>query len=260
MTLVRGLVPERAHLVYLRNVLAYKRAWRVIFSGFFEPVFYLFAAGIGLGELVGVLDIGDRSVDYATFVAPALLAASAMNGSVADSTFNVFEKLKWTRLYESMLATPISARDIALGEIGWSQTRGLIYSVAFLVVAAVFGLVESWAAVLALPAASLVGFAFGGLGMAATTYMRNWQDFDYVNLVTLPLFLFSATFYPLDVYPDWAQQVALVSPLYHGVELIRAAMLGIWSPWLVGHAVLLAGIAAGGLTVASRRIQRLLVV
>jgi lipooligosaccharide transport system permease protein len=256
----RRLAPTRAGLVYERNAIFYRRVWRVIFSGFFEPVFYLFAVGIGIGKLVGALDVDGRQVEYASFVAPALLAASSMNGAVADSTFNVFEKLRWSGAYETMLATPIAPRDIAFGEIAWSQTRGLIYSVGFLVVATVFGLVESWTAILALPAAMLLGFAFAGMGMAATTFMRTWQDFDYVNLVTLPLFLFSATFYPIDVYPDWLQQAALVSPLYHGVVLIRGAMLGTWDVAMIGHAVVLVALAAAGLAVAARRIERLLVI
>lgn len=256
----RPLLPARARLVYERNAIFYKRVWRVLFSGFFEPVFYLFAVGIGIGELVGVVEAGGREVSYSSFVAPALLAASAMNGAVLDSTFNIFEKLKWTGTYDTMLATPVTPRDIAFGEIAWSQTRGLIYAAAFLVVATVFGLVESWTAIFALPAAMLVGFAFGGMGMAATTYMRTWQDFDYVTLVTLPLFLFSATFYPLEVYPDWLQQVALLSPLYHGVVVIRAAMLGTWELALIGHVLVLAALALASLTLAARRIERLLVI
>src|SRR5215207_180371 len=167
-------------------------AGAVLVSGFFEPVFYLFSLGVGLGTLIGDIETSNgQLVEYAVFVAPALMASSAMNGAVYDATFNIFFKLKYAKLYDSVLATPLGPRDVALGEISWALLRGLFYSVAFLVVAAVSGLVTSWWAILAVPASSLIGFAFAAVGMAATTFMRTWQDFDYVQLAILPMFLFS---------------------------------------------------------------------
>ena len=188
-------------------------------------MFYLFAIGVGVGQLVGDISVGGTVVTYRQFVAPASLAASAMNGAVYESTMNIFFKLKWEKTYDAILATPLGPGDIALGEIGWSCSVAPSTPRAFLVVMAVFGLATSWWAALALPAAVLIGFAFAAAGMAATTFMRSWQDFDPVALVTPPLFLFSATFYPLDVYPPVIQMLTQLSPLYHGVELIRR------SPW-----------------------------
>jgi lipooligosaccharide transport system permease protein len=243
-----------------RNLRVYKRIWPAVVSGAFEPAFYLFAVGVGLGALVGdVTGPGGEPVSYAVFVAPALLAASAMNGAITESTFNLFSKLKQEKTYDAILATPMRPSDIAIGEITFSQLRGALYGVGFLVIALVAGLVPSVAgAVLAVPAAILIGFAFGAVGMACTTWMRSWQDFDKIQLTTLPLFLFSATFYPLDVYPGWLQAVARLSPLYHGVEVLRACWFWVFDVTVVGHVAVLVAMTAGGLVVAGRRLAILL--
>jgi lipooligosaccharide transport system permease protein len=253
------LLLGRAARLVERNVLAYRRAWLVFVSGLIEPVLFLFALGVGLGGLVGEVTAPDgTAVPYGVYVAPALLAASAMNGAVYESTFNIFSKLKFSRLYDAILATPVEPRDVAVGEVTWSLLRGAVYGTAFLVIAWLAGLVASPWAVLALPAATLIGFAFAGIGMTATTFMTSWQDFDLVNLALMPLFLFSATFYPLEVYPPALQVVAQLSPLYHGVELVRGLMLGMLRPVLLVHAGLLFAIGAIGLRIASRRLGELL--
>ena len=241
-----------------RNFLVYRRIWSVIISGFFEPIFYLFSIGVGIGGLVGEVTVGGSVVDYTAFVAPALLAASAMNGAVFESTFNIFFKLKYGKIYEAILSTPMKATDIAIGEITWSLGRGLIYAVAFLLVMLVMGLIKSPWGILALPATLLIGFAFAACGMAATTFMKSWQDFDLVNLIVLPLFLFSATFYPLDVYPDVFQALTQLSPLYHGVQLVRAFTLGMLNINLFAHVGFLVALGAAGSYVTSRRLEKLL--
>lgn len=248
-----------ARILVERNVLAFRRGWVLLLSGFVEPVFYLFSLGIGLGALLQTVttDAGDQ-VPYAVFVAPALLAASAMNGAIFDSTFNVFFKLKFARLYDSVLATPLGPRDVAVGEITWALMRGTLYSAAFLLVAAAAGVVTSWWALLALPGAVLIGFAFAAVGMWATTYMRSWTDFDYVTLAIQPLFLFSATFYPLAAYPDAVRAVVAWTPLYHGVALERALMLGDVGPGLLVHVAYLVVMGLVGVLGAARRIERLL--
>ena len=189
------------HLIE-RHARVYRHVWLVLVSGVFEPLFYLLSIGVGLGKLVGtVAGPGGHPVGYASFVAPALLATSAMNGAILDSTFNVFFRLKYAKFYDAALATPMRPGDIALGEIGWSLIRGGLYAIAFMVVMLALGLVHSAWAVAAVPVALLVGFASAAVGMTATTFMRSWQDFEYIMLATLPMFLFSATFYPLSVYP-----------------------------------------------------------
>lgn len=242
-----------------RNMRAYRHAWMAIVSGFFEPVFYLFSLGVGLGALVGDVTTDDGApVAYAAFVAPALLASSAMNGAVIDSTFNIFFKLKYAKLYDSVLATPLGPRDIAVGEIAWALMRGLVYSFGFFVVALLAGLVQSWWALLAVPAAVLIGFAFAAAGMACTTFMRSWQDFDYVQLAILPMFLFSATFFPLSTYPDGLRPVVQATPLYHGVALVRDLMLGSVSLGLLWHVAYLLVLGLVGAVIAARRLERLL--
>ena len=241
-----------------RNIMVYRHVWGVLLSGFFEPLFYLFSATVGLGELVGDVELADGTlVPYATFVAPALLASSAMNGPVFEA-FGIFFKLKYAKIYDGVLATPVSAQDVAIGEIIWSQIRGAIYAGAFVLVMLLMGLIESPWGILALPGAMLVGLAFGAVGMAATTYMRSWQDFDLITLVTMPMFLFSATFYPLSVYPEWLQVVARFSPLYHAVELLRSFTLGIFDWSLVVHLAVLIAMVLVGMVISARRIEKLL--
>ena len=246
------------HLVE-RHARVYRHAWTVLISGFFEPLFYLLSIGVGIGKLVGtVTGPGGQPVGFTSFVAPALLATSAMNGAVMDSTFNVFFRLKYAKLYDSALATPMRADEIALGEIAWALIRGGIYAVAFMIVMLAMGLVHSAWAVLDVPCALLIGFAFAGAGMAATTFMRSWQHFEFVMLATLPMFLFSTTFYPLSVYPRALQVVVECTPLYQGVVLLRGLTLGAVGPGLGWSVLYLAVMGAAGLAVAGRRISSLL--
>jgi len=242
-----------------RNLLVYRRTWLVLVSGMLEPLLYLLSLGLGLGHLVGPLQEPDGTrLSYAAFVAPGLLASSAMNGAVYDSTFNIFHKLHWSKVYDVMLASPLEVADLALGEVLWALLRGGLYASAFLVVMAALGLVVSPAVVLAIPAALLVGLAFAGVGLAATTYMRSWQDFDYVNLVLLPLFLFSGTFYPLTVYPHYLQVIVGLTPLYRGVALVRSLDLGRLDPSDLLDAVYLAAVGTVGISVATRRLTHAL--
>lgn len=250
----------RASRIVERNIMVYRAKPLVFLSALVEPILYLFALGVGLGALVGeVTGPGGQPVSYGAFVAPALLAASAMNGAVYESTFNLYSKLKFEHLYDAMLATPVTSRDIAVGETTWALLRGSLYSAAFLAIAAVAGLVTSWWAILAVPAATLIGFAFAGIAMTATTFMSSWQDFDLVQLVLMPLFLFSATFYPLDVYPAALQSIVVLSPLYHGVELVRGLMLGAIGPGLLVHVAVLVALGLVGVRFAGQRLDTLLV-
>jgi lipooligosaccharide transport system permease protein len=251
-------ITHRSIRLVERNLMVYRQMWGVLISGFFEPLFYLFSVTIGLGDLVGDIELATGDVvPYATFVAPALLAASAMNGPVFEA-FGIFFKLKYAKTYDGMLATPVSPHDIAVGEITWSQMRGALYAFAFVVVMLFMGLLESPWGLLALPGAMLIGLAFGAVGMAATTWMRSWQDFDLITLVTMPMFLFSATFYPLTVYPEWLQTVARFSPLYHAVDMLRAFTLGTFDWSILGHIAVLVAMVAIGLVVSGRRITKLL--
>lgn len=240
-----------------RSLMVYRRSWIIIVTGFFEPLFYLLSIRVGLSKLVGDVEFGGRLIPYDEFVAPAFMAVSAMNGAIFESTMNIFGKLKQQRLYDSVLSTPLGPMDVVLGEIGFSMLRGLVYSVAFLISMGAMGLVGSWWMLLAIPVCSLIGFAFSAVGMAATTFMRSWEDTEYVNSVQLPLFLFSATFFPVASYGDWAW-VAQLSPLYHGVAIIRSLNAASFGIEIVGHVAVLVAISLVGITVAARRIRRLL--
>jgi lipooligosaccharide transport system permease protein len=256
---VRGFDGRRAGALIERSVMCYRRSWVIIVSGFFEPLFYLLSIGVGIGHLVGVITLADgQHVGYASYVAPAMLAAAAMNGAVNDATFNVFWKLKYAKVYDAVLATPIGPLDLAVGEIGWALIRGMLYSAAFLVVMVAMGLVHSWWALAILPCALFEAFAFAAAGMAATTFMRSWQDFDWVTIAILPMFLFSATFYPLSTYPTWLGAIVRWSPLYQGVATIRGLSLGQVSAATIGHLLYLVVVASVGLVVAARRIGKLL--
>ena len=254
-----GLYAGRSRAVILRSSIASRSVWVAIFSGFFEPLFFLVAMGQGLGSLVGTVPGPDgQALSYAAFIAPGLLAASAMNGAVYDATFGFFMKLKYAKLYDAMLATPLGPVDIALGEIGWALIRGGMYSAGFLVVMLGLGLISSAWALLALPAALFVAFAFAAVGMAATSFMRSWQDFDLVQLAVLPMFLFSATFFPLSVYPPAVQWLVQAFPLYHAVALMRGLTTGVVGVSMLGHLAYFVVMAAFGTVVASRRLRFLL--
>lgn len=242
-----------------RNYRAYRSTWWVFVSGMLEPILYLLSIGIGVGGLVGDFTLADGStVGYVEFVAPAMLATSAMNGAIMDATYGVFFKLRYDKLYEGVMATPMRPVDIARGEITWCLLRGAVYSAVFIVVMLGMGLVQSWWMVLALPATLLIGYAFAGAGMALTTWMKSWQDFEYIQLATVPMFLFSATFFPLETYPDAVEKIVAVTPLYQGVVLCRDMSLGTVGWDSAFAATYLAVMGSVGLAIASRRVGTLL--
>jgi lipooligosaccharide transport system permease protein len=242
-----------------RNLYVYKHGWLIILSGFFEPLFYLLSIGFGLGALIGTIPgPGGQPISYQLFVAPALLASSSMNGAISEATFNFFFKLNYNKTFTSILSTPLSPGDVAVGELAWALIRGGLYAIGFMAVMVVLGLVVSPWVIFAVPAALLIGFAFGAVGMAATSYMKTWQDFDLIQLVILPLFLFSGTFYPIETYPDALRVLVQLTPLYQGVDLIRSLTVGAISPILLGHVAYLLVMGIAGLLVVSRRLDRLL--
>ena len=247
-----------------RNLLVYRRTFMVIFSGFFEPLFYLFSMGFGVGALVGSVQLGDgTSVSYAVFVAPALLASSAMNGAIYETSNNFFFKLKYARLYDAIIATPMSLSDVARGEILWALLRGSLYVIGFLGVVGLLGigglgLISSPLGILAFPAAMVVGYGFAGAGMAATTFVRKWQDFDILQLAIMPMFLFSGTFYPISAYPAALQVFVQCTPLYRGVHLIRALTTGTPDVWIAIDVLYLLAMGTIGLAIVSKRLTKLL--
>ncbi len=232
--------------------------WGVIATGFFEPVFYLLAMGVGMGSLVGEVPGPDgRPIGYAMYIAPALLATSAMNGAIYDSVNNVFFKLKFTKLYEGMLATSLGPMDVALGEIFMALFRGLLYAIGFLGVLGLMGLVTSWWALVMIPVALLIALGFAALGMAVTSYMKSFQQLDLVPVVLLPMFLFSATLYPITVYPQAIQWFIKAMPLWHGVELMRQLSVGYFNSLTLVHFGYFVVMSIVGIGVVTFRLRRL---
>jgi lipooligosaccharide transport system permease protein len=242
-----------------RGFHAFKSSnWMVVLSGFVEPVFYLLAFGFGIGQLIGNLEDGaGNPVSYAAFIAPALLATSAMNGAVYDSTWNVFFKMHFGKIYQVMLQSSMGPLDVALGEITWALLRGVVYSMGFMAIVFPIGLVTNAWGLLAIPAATLIAFGFASLGMAITSYLKSFQQMNWVTFFLLPMFLFSGTFFPVSVYPQWVQTIVQAMPLWQGVELVRSLMLGNVHWGLLSHVLYFAVMIALGLWFTTVRLRAL---
>jgi lipooligosaccharide transport system permease protein len=256
---VRALYAGNARAVVGRGLLATRSTnWIIILSGVFEPIFYLLALGIGLGSYIeGVTDAHGNVIPYAAFIAPALLAVSAMNGAIYDSTWNVFFKMHFGKLYQGMLATSLGPVDVALGEISLALLRGAAYGTTFLLVMQALGLNLSWTAILALPAILVIAFGFASLGMGITSYLKSFQQMEWIQFFLLPMFLFSATFYPITVYPVPIQWVVQALPLWHGVELVRGLTTGALHPTMLLHLLYFLVMIAVGLVFTTRRLKSL---
>jgi lipooligosaccharide transport system permease protein len=253
-----GRYSGRSHTILQRGFLALRTSNALVFvTGFVEPVLFLIAFGYGVGGLIGTVTVEGVEVPYAAFVAPALLAASAMNGALFDSTFNVFFKMHHQRLYQAMMATSLGPLDVALGEIGWAMIRGAAYAVGFLAVITLFGLTTTWWALLLIPAAVLVAFAFAAVGMSLTSYMTSFQQLNWLNFWLLPLFLFSGTFYPITNYPEWMQTIIQALPLWQAIAMMRGIMFGVIDGALLAHVAYFVVIASIGLFATTRRLEAL---
>ncbi|MEO8528224.1 MAG: ABC transporter permease [Pseudolysinimonas sp.] len=256
---VRALYSGNANSVLSRGLLATRSTnWIIVLTGVFEPMFYLLSLGVGLGSLIGtVQDSSGHDIPYAAFIAPALLAVSAMNGAIYDSTWNVFFKMHFGKLYQGMLATSLGPLDVALGEIALALLRGAMYGIAFMLVMQVLGLNLSWTAIFALPTLVIIAFGFASLGMGITSYLKSFQQMDWIPIVLLPMFLLSSTFFPITVYPEVAQWFIKALPLWHGIELVRGFTTGVLSWDMVGHFAYFAVMIAGGLFFTTRRLRAL---
>jgi lipooligosaccharide transport system permease protein len=256
---VRALYAGNARAVLGRGLLATRSTnWLIVLTGVFEPIFYLLSLGLGLGGLIGtVTDSSGNAIPYAAFIAPALLAVSAMNGAIYDSTWNVFFKMHFGKLYQGMLATSLGPLDVALGEIALALLRGAAYGVAFMAVMQVLGLNLAWTALLALPALVLIAFGFASLGMGVTSYLKSFQQMDWIPIVLLPMFLLSSTFFPITVYPEPVQWIIQALPLWHGIELVRGLTTGVLTLAMLGHVAYYLVMIAVGLIFTTRRLRAL---
>jgi lipooligosaccharide transport system permease protein len=240
-----------------RNMMIYRRSVTPLVFGLVEPVMYLLTIGFGVGALVGA--VPGVNVRYPVFVAPAILATTAMNTAFNQTSFGVFTRIKTDLTYEAIVPTPLSVTDIAVGEVASAVLNGLLTSFGFLLAAAAMGLVISPGILLAIPAAALVGFAFAAGGLAVTTYLRDFSDFQLVQLFMLPMYLFATTFYPLSTYPGWLRPLIEALPLYQSIELIRGPALGRFDgPALATATCYLTVFGTVGMIIAIRRLGKLL--
>lgn len=242
-----------------RSWISFKSsAWFAIVSGFLEPVLYLFSFGYGVGKLVGNVELANGNmVTYAMFIAPGLLATSAMNGAIFDTTWNVYFKMHESRTYNAMLSTSLGPLDVALGEIAWAVLRGVVYSIGFMAVVTPLGLIKSWWGILAIPAAALIAFAFASIGMALTSYFKTYQQLGLIEVFLLPIFLFSGSLFPTEILPSWANVLVKISPLWHAIELIRPICFGEFRLDIFGHLLFFIILVLIGLTVLTKRLNQL---
>ncbi|HWD70794.1 MAG TPA: ABC transporter permease [Solirubrobacteraceae bacterium] len=249
-----GWTLRRSGSLVERNALIYRRSLTPVLSSILEPVLYLLSIGFGVGALVG--RVHGVEVRYAAFVAPGILATSAMNAAFNQTSIGIFMRIKNDRAYDAIVPTPLSVADIALGEVASAVFSGVFAAAGFVLVMLVLGLVVSPAILLAIPASLLVGYGFGAAGLAVMTYFRDFPDFQLVQLVMLPMFLFATTFYPLSVYPGWARPLIEALPLYQSIQLLREPALGIFRWDILFAAIYLIAFGSLALAIANRRLAR----
>ena len=242
----------------------YRRVWRgSVISTFLNPVLFLAAMGLGLGRLVDerTAGVGLDGLTYLAFLAPGLLAATAMQTGAGDSSWPVMAGIKWRKTYDAVLATPVGVASLTVGHLAWVGIRLVFVSVAFVLVMAAFGAVGLVAGLTAVPAAVLTGLAFAAPMVAYTAGLKGEQGLTSMfRFGIVPLFLFSGTFFPVSQLPDWLEPLAWVTPLWHGVELSRSTALGtvpVPPPWL--SVAYLASWTVGGTWLAVVRMRRRLV-
>lgn len=225
----RAVIERGFKVVFAQN-------WIIIVSGFFEPLLYLFAMGYGLGDMIGTVQgPGGVEIPYIQFIAPALLASSAMNGAIYDSTWNVFFKMRIAKLYQAMVSTSLGPMDVAIGEIFMALFRGLLYALGFMGVLYGLGIVSGWLPLLMIPAALLVAFGFASFGMGITSFMKTFQQMDLINFVMLPMFMLSGTLFPVEILPGVLQGFVYAMPLWHGIELMRQLAAGVFTAMTPVH-------------------------
>lgn len=257
MSALRAALPVTAF-----NFAVFKQGWKsALFLYVLTPLLFLGAMGVGLGGLVGRSRPSIEGVTYLQFIAPGLIATTAMQTATADMTYPIMTRLVWNKSYEAMLNTPIRVRDLLTGELLWLSTRLLAVSALFYAVALGFGAGRTPTSVLAVPVAALTGLAFGAPVLAFSATQSGDNGFNALNrFVVLPLFLLSGSFFPLTQLPVALQGIAWALPITHGVELCRELFLGRAGVVSVAHLVVLLAFAAGGVIAARFTLTRRLVV
>ena len=248
---------DLAVAVWSRNAAVYRKTYKLnIIPNFFEPVFFLLSMGLGVGSYIQTVE----GQPYLQYIAPGLLASQAMMGATFEVTYNCFVKMNFGKVYDSIIATPVHVEEVALGEILWAMTRGTLYAWMFFAVLVPFGAVPGPTALLALPVTVLIAAMFATLGLTFTALTPTIDLYSYYfTLFVSPMFLFSGIFFPLDRMPAWCQAAARLSPLYHGVELVRGVFRGQYTLATAGHGLVILAITAVTFVLSVNLIHRKLV-
>jgi lipooligosaccharide transport system permease protein len=227
MALARNL-SLRSLRVWQRNRDVYVVTWKTnLVPPLLEPILYLVAFGMGIGALVKEVAYRGEPIGYTTFIAPGLLATQVMFQSFFENTFNTFVRMYYQRTFDAIVTTPLSLEDVMAGELLWGATKGTIGCTIMMVAISFFGLLHYPAALVIVPFSFLAGLFFAGAGLCCTGLVPNIDSFNFpVFLLVMPMFLFSGTFFPLEVLPPWAQWIAEVLPLTHVTRVMREAALG----------------------------------
>ena len=218
----------RAWRVWQRNFDVYKATWKVNFiPPLLEPLLYLLAFGIGLGNMVPNIFFEGEKISYLVFIAPGIMATTIMNHSFFETTYASFVRMYFQKTYDAILSTPLMLEDVVMGEIVWGATKALMAGSIMLVIAGLFKLIVWPLSIAVLPIAFLAGMTFSSLGMCFTAVVKDIEMFNFpVFLFITPMFLFSGVFFPIDSLPQWAQYVAQMMPLTFLVSLLRNISLG----------------------------------
>ena len=244
--------------VWQRNLDAFRRAWRFELGGLFvEPFVLLLGVGFGLGAYISNLGEG---VSYPHFLAPGVIASYAMFHATFDASYGAYMRMETHNIYESMLFTPLGPEDIVIGEVLWGASRGLMSAVAVLFVAAIFGLVSSPWAILALPVAYLIGMTFSAISMVMTATASTIGSINnFLTLFILPMFWVSGVFFPLDRLPEVVQNAAWVLPLTASAALVRGLFAGELTPWMLLWVLELLAFLLVCVWLASRQMRKRLI-
>ncbi|HEY1826267.1 MAG TPA: ABC transporter permease [Acidimicrobiales bacterium] len=240
----------------------YAQTWRgSVSSNILFPIFYLASLGIGVGHLVSHHTGLVEGHTYLHFIAPSLLATTTMQLGEGESLWPVLAAVKWIRSYHAAAATPLEPEDILYGKLTWVVTRALATGIVYTIIIGAFGALSSWWA-LTLPfIGALVAFAFSAPLVAYAARSQSDGSFTAIyRFAFVPMFLFSATFYPVSAYPGYLRPLVQFMPLYHGVALTRAAAYGhVELSALLGHLAVLVGLAAAGIYFGRRTMRKRLV-
>jgi lipooligosaccharide transport system permease protein len=255
-------ITRRFVSVWQRNWIVYRRTWQVSFlPPLLEPILYVAAFGIGFKTLIPNVQFHGHEVSYVAFIAPGLVAVGIMNSSFFETTYSSFVRMYYQKTFDAIMATPVSVEEVTAGEIAWGATRSVLTATIMLAVLSAFGLIRWPYGLLLIPLAVLGGLGFGSIGMAFTGIVANIDLFTLPTFLFItPMFLFGATFFPIDTLPAWAQRLAMALPLTHLVLLAREIGFGSFSGWqTLGSLLYLAVFAAAFFPLALFLMRRRLI-